>query len=178
MIQYSSMLPCTMPARRQEPRAGVGADDSTVLDQDSRYSDTYDTDDADADSNTAQGSAEGLTGAARARMVAQGCTHSSQTPSLASRLATPPSRTAAQQYAAHSMGHAQEPHDAADTPPQDSAASVIMEHTATPAGGRRGARHHARFTDAGVKSALLERRRDQKAEEIGGHRMHATHLHI
>ena len=47
--------------------------------------------------------------------------------------ATPPSSRYAQQYAACIQGHAQEPHDAADTQPADSPTSVIVEHTATPA---------------------------------------------
>ena len=40
----------------------------------------------------------------------------------------------AQQHAARSMGHAQKPHDAAETPPIGSpATSVIVAHTTTPA---------------------------------------------
>ena len=47
--------------------------------------------------------------------------------------ATPPSRKAAQRYAARTMGHTQGPYDAAEMQHADSPTSVIVEHTATPA---------------------------------------------
>ena len=56
-----------------------------------------------------------------------------QSSSIANATATPPSSRYAQQYAASIQGHAQEPHDAAETQHADSPTSVIVEHTATPA---------------------------------------------
>ena len=106
--------------RAAEARAGTDPDESTVMDRDIAI---YQTVDADADSD----------GPGSDRGRAHGSSGVHNIPDNANPLPTPPSRKSAQQHAARSTGHAQQPHDAADTPPPDSPASVIVAHTATPA---------------------------------------------
>ena len=103
-------------ASRRLSGAGLGIDTESEIR-------VYDILDADADSN-GPGSTWGRThGSSGVHNISDN----------ANPLPTPPSRKSAQQHAARSTGHAQQPHDAADTPPPDSPASVIVAHTATPA---------------------------------------------
>ena len=106
--------------RAAEARAGMDRDESTAMDRDTVI---YHTVDADADS----------VGPGSDRDRAHGSSGVHYIPDNANPLPTPPSRKSAQQHAARSTGHAQQPHDAADTSPPDSPASVIVAHTATPA---------------------------------------------